>query len=395
MKILIVGSGAVASVISKHLAKDPGVTEIICGSKDLERAKEFIDTSCGKIKLVKLDAAEIDEVAKTAKGADLIINASLPRFNENILEAALKAHANYQDLASELADLKTAEQLKFNERFQKERLVGLINTGVAPGIDNLLAKEGADKLDEVETINIRLVEEQQTSEFIFSWSAETALDVLTALPLLYKNNEFVLSKPFGEVEEYEFLQPFGKRHIFTIYGDEVATLPFYIKTKNVDYKSSGTDIEFSKALYRLGLLDKTPIELNGEKIVPLEFFKRIAPKVPTPKEMVKFVKDGVIENAFFALVVEIIGKENGRKIKIKNSAVFPDLKEITAKFPGATYVSYPTGTAAFVFSKAIPKIKNYGVFPPEALDEDIRKDILVELESKGIVISEQFLSASN
>jgi saccharopine dehydrogenase-like NADP-dependent oxidoreductase len=111
--------------------------------------------------------------------------------------------------------------------------------------------------------------------------------------------------------------------------------------------------------------------------------------------MVKFVKDGVIENAFFTLIVEVVGKEDGRKIKVKNSANFPDLKEITEKFPGATYISYPTGTAAFAFSKAIPKIKNYGVFPPEALDEDIRKDILVELESKGIVISEQFLSASN
>jgi len=389
MKILLIGVGAVGSVISKYLNKDDEVAEVICASNDINRAKEFVNEG-NKIKLIELDASNIDEIADKARGVNLIINASLPRFNENILEAALRVGAHYQDLASELADLKTAEQLKFVERFKEAGLTALINTGVAPGITNLLAREAADKLDTVEEIHFRCVEEQKASEFIFAWSAETTLDDLTAPPLVFRNGVFLLTKPFEDSEEYEFPEPFGKRHAFSIYGDEVATVPLFIKTKIVDFKSSGSDIEFSKALSRLGLFSKEPMEFNGGRIIPLEFFKKIAPKVPSPQKMKQMIDEGIIENAIFALSVEVIGKEQKQDMRIKMSATFPDLKEITKTFPGATYISYPAGTAAYSFLKVIPKMKTAGVFPPEALNDEMRKEVMLNLEQNGIVINQQF-----
>lgn len=389
MKILLIGGGAVASVITQYLRKDDEISEVVCASNNLQRAKEFIAEN-RKVKLVEIDASNMNEIVDKARGANLIINASLPRFNENILEAALKVGAHYQDLASELADLKTAEQLKFHEKFKQADLTALINTGVAPGITNLFAREAADKLDEVDEIHFRCIEDQKTSEFIFAWSPETTLDELTAPPLIYRNGEFVLTKPFEDAEEYEFPEPFGKRHAFSVYGDEVATVPLFIKTNMVDFKSSGADIEFSKALSRLGLLSKEPMEFNGGKIIPLEFFKKIAPNVPSPQKMKQMIDEGTIENALFALSVEVVGKKQKQNMKIRMSAKFPDLKEITQTFPGATYISYPTGTAAYAFSKIIPKMKTAGVFPPEALDDDMRKEIMINLERNGIIISQQF-----
>lgn len=391
MKVLLMGAGAVASVISKYLAEEKSVSQVICATRDLERAKEFIDLENEKIKLVEADAADIDAVSLMAKGVDLIINASLPRFNENLMEVALRVGSNYQDLASDLLDLRTPEQLKFHERFKKAKLVAAINTGIAPGITNLMAAEGAEKLDSVDSINIRLVEEQKASELIFTWSTETALDELTAPPLAYRNGEFILLKPFANSEEYDFSYSVGKKHIFSVYGDEVSTIPLYIKTKNVDFKSSGTDIDFSKALDKLGLFNKKAIEFNGGKIIPIEFFSKIAPKIPTPSKMRQLVKKGVIEDAFFVLVVEVIGEEQGKRINVKSSTIFPSLKEISKIFPGANYISYPTGISAVSFSKIIPQIKSFGVFPPEALSSDIRKKILIELESHGIAVNQQFL----
>jgi saccharopine dehydrogenase (NAD+, L-lysine-forming) len=390
MTILIIGAGAVASVMTRYLIKDRGIAKVICASKDIKRAKQFINHKERKIKLIFLDASRIGEIIKAAKGADLIINASLPAFNENIMMAALKVGANYQDLASRLLDLKTVEQLKFHSRFKKAKLVGFINTGVAPGITNLLARQAADKLDEVRAIRFRLLEEQKASELIFAWSAETILDELTAPPLVYENGKFIFTKPFGGQEEYQFPSPFGKRQMFSIYGDEVATIPHYIKVRRVDFKSSGTDIEFAKALYRLGLFNKKSISFDGRQIIPVKFFSKLAPRVPSPEEMRGMIKRGVIENAIFAAVVEVEGKQAERKITIKASAIFPDLKEISKKFFGATYISYPTGTAAYAFAKVIPKIKTYGVFPAEALRADLRKEVLLELESRGIVINESY-----
>lgn len=389
MKILLIGAGAVASVISKYLENDEEITEVICGSNDLERAREFI-TESGKIKLVAVDASRIDEIVGKAQNARLIINASLPRFNENILEAALHVGAHYQDLASELSDLKTAEQLIYDKKFKQAGLTALVNSGVAPGITNLLAREAADILDEVLEIHFRCVEEQKANEFVFAWSAETTLDDVTAPPLVFQNGTFAFTKPFEDSEEYEFPEPFGKRYAFSIYGDEVATVPLFIKTNVVDFKSSGADIEFSKALYRLGLLSKEPIEYNGLNIIPFEFFKKIAPKIPSPKHMKQMIDSGVIENAIFALFVEVAGKRKNQNMIVTMSAQFPDLKEITKIFPGATYISYPTGTAAYSFLKVIPKLKTAGVFPPEALEESARREVMLNLERNGIVMSQQF-----
>ncbi|MBI4037308.1 saccharopine dehydrogenase NADP-binding domain-containing protein [Candidatus Daviesbacteria bacterium] len=392
MKVFVVGAGAVASVLTKYLSKDRAIEEICCGSIDLEAAKEFIDHQ--KVHLVKLDAKNPQEIAQKAQGFDLIINASLPNFNEQVMEAALKVGANYQDLCSHLLDLKHAEQLKFHTKFQQAKLVGLINTGASPGITNLLAKDAAAKLDTVSDIKIRLVEEQKSSELIFAWSPIVTLDEITSPPLIYQNGQFQLTKPFADKEEYEFATPFDKQQTVSVYGDEISTLPLYIKVSNINYKSSGTDIDLAKALYRLGLFNKKPVSVDGEKVIPVDFFAKIAPPPPTPKEMVKLVEDGIVENATLVTVVDVGGSIGGKKIRIKNTVLFPDIKEVTHKFPGATYISYPAGIAAFAFSKIIAKITTPGVFPPEALSSDLRKEVLIELETQGIKIQEEFTKDS-
>ena len=42
--------------------------------------------------------------------------------------------------------------------------------------------------------------------------------------------------------------------------------------------------------------------------------------------------------------------------------------------------------AVYAFAKNIPKIKEYGIFPPEALSYEIRNAIISEIRKRGIVI---------
>jgi saccharopine dehydrogenase (NAD+, L-lysine-forming) len=389
MKIFIVGAGAVSSVISGLLSKDKNIKHIICGTNDIKRAAHFIQKN-KKIKIVKVDASNPNSVTRAARGCDLIINASLPNFNEAIMKAALKIRANYQDLCSHLKDLKNPEQIKYNKKFEKAKLKAMINTGVAPGVTNLLAREIADKLDRLDDINIRLIEDMKSSEFVFSWSPEVTLDEITAKPLNLKNRRFVFVKAFEDLEKYEFPQPFGERFVFNLYGDEVSTLACFLKVKNITYKSGGTDVDFARALFKMGMFGKKPVNVNGTKVVPVKFFSKMAPKIPSPQKLIKMMEKGIVDNAVFVSVVEGIGIESGKKIKVKNTVVYPDLRQISKIFKGATYISYPTGLAAYAFAKTLPDIKKYGVFPPEALDSHIRKKVLIELESKGIMVDEQY-----
>lgn len=385
MKVLILGLGAVGSVIARELDKDKRVSEIVGGYRNKKRAEEFVK-GLKKVTLKKIDASDTGDVAKNAKDVDIIINSSLPDFNLKIMKAALMAGCNYQDLASFISDHRTPEQLKYNKKFEKAGLLGLINSGLSPGLTNIIARENADKLDSVETIKIRLVEEQKSRKLVFAWSPITNINTIRAPPLVYRNGKFILLKPFSETEKYKYPRPFLERNSVIIAGDEPATIPKYIRLKNVDVMSTGTDIEFAKMLFGLGLLDDKPVKLRDKSVKPIELFKNLIRKIPTPKQMSELIEKNIIEYAQTAIVVEAIGKKSGRKSSIKTSVVFPNLREIQKKSPGATYISYPTGLSAASFTKIIHEIKKSGVFPPESLESGIRKKFFSEMKNKGIFI---------
>ena len=369
MKILIIGTGAVASVISRLLSKEKTIERIVCASRNLNKARQFI-VPRGKISLRQLDASKISDIVAAASGMNLIINASLSVYNEKILESALAAGVNYQDLCSHLADLKTPEQLKFHEPFRRAGLVGMINTGVSPGITNLLARNAVDRLERVDEIKIRTIEEQTADELVFSWSPKETFDEITAPPLIYDHGRYRFTKLFGDPEDFDFPAPFGTSRVISIYGDEISTLPRYIKVKKVTYKSCGSDLEAAKSLYALVRSDP----------------KAKLPPLPTPGQMIRMIREGRIKNAFFLSVVDVVGKKTGRKVKIRSVAKYPDIKQISRIIPGATYLSYPTGSAAAAFTSCFSKIKTGGIYPPEALPAAIRRDILHRLKFSGAIL---------
>src|SRR4030042_1726251 len=197
MKIFIIGAGGVASALCKCLEKEKNISQVVCASKNPKKARGFIQVKNKKIKLLSnaVDASDIPRLAKAIRGFDLVINASLPNFNQQIMKAALKAKVNYQDLCSWLPDFKSAEQLRFHEKFRKAGLVGLINTGISPGITNILAAEANDKFEEVEEIKIRGIEEQKARQLIFAWSPAITLLELTFPAPVFRNKRTILVKP--------------------------------------------------------------------------------------------------------------------------------------------------------------------------------------------------------
>jgi saccharopine dehydrogenase (NAD+, L-lysine-forming) len=386
MDVLVIGSGAVASVMSRLLCDEPGIASVTFGARDMAEARRNIRKHY-KISVRRVDAADTDALKQMAKGCDLVINASLPRFNLPIMRACLEAGSCYQDLCSELADLRNPEQLALHKRFAREDLLGLINTGVAPGITNILCRECADALDSVRDIRVRLLEHQASEKVVFSWSPETTLDMLRSKPLIYREGRFALSEPFGEVEEFGFPKPFGRRSVAAIYGDEVATVPRYIKVRNMDVKASGADIDFSMMIQRLGLLNRESVLVEGKRMKPLDLLAAMCPKVPGPREMAGLIRKGVIRNGRFISCVEATGKKDGLPARYRMCAVYPDIRKIIRDFGGATYVSYPSGLAASIFTRRFREFPQRGVIPPEALGYEGRRLVLEDLGQSGVMLS--------
>ncbi len=389
MKVLILGHGAVGSVLAKLLHKEKKVESIICGDISFKEEKFF-----GKIHYKGVDLTDEKKFIEllNEKKPDVVVNATHPKFNLHIMKACKNAKVNYIDTASfwdkdpdpNAKIPYKMEQIDYDKDFINNNIFGLIEAGVAPGLDNILAAECASELDNIDYIKIRMVEDTGSKEIFFSWNKEWLLDELATKPIIYENGKFKLVDHFGAEEEYDFPSPIGKRKTYYFAQDEVGSIPLYIKTKKLDVKIFDNNIEVSKFLVALGLLSDNKIHIHGMDIKPMEFLNKILPD-PVPGEEKKFPE------ARFAISVEAIGESNKKKKRIKYSVIFPAQKQINDLKLDANFISYPTALLTKLFVMSIPLIKVKGVFPPEALNKDIRLFILKELQKeKYIIIKKEY-----
>lgn len=378
MKVVILGHGSVGSVLSRLLSKEKSVEEIVCGDRGFKREQKI-----GKVKHRLIDLTDEKGLLNfiVEEKPYVVVNATHPKFNLQIMGACIGAKVNYVDTAS-FWDLDPdpkakipykMEQMDHNNDFLKNGKMGLIEAGVAPGLDNLMAAECASDLDQVDYIKIRMVEDTGSKEIYFSWNKEWLLDELSTKPMIYENGDFKLVENFGSEEEYTFPEPIGKKKTCYFAQDEVGSIPLYVKTKKLDVKIHDNNIDVSRIILALGLLSDRKILVKGVEVKPLDVLTKLLPD-SVPGDEKKFPE------ARFAMSVEAIGKLKNKKKAIKYSVVFPSQKEINELELMANFISYPTALSVKLFLMELPNIERRGVFPPEAIDKDIRKRIMGELK---------------
>ena len=391
MKILILGHGAVGSVLAKLLHEENEVKSVICADISFKEEKKFEKFHHVNISLK--NKAQLLNLLKTHQ-PDLVVNASSPTFNVEVLDACAKSSCNYLDMAAwwERDKDKNAvspykiEQFDFDKAFKERNIIGLIEAGISPGMTNLFVRECADQFDELEDVKIRLIEESAVKELSFAWSKEALLDEINSKPLVYQDKKFKIMEPFTGIEYYNFPKPFGKKKVGLLCQEEIGTIPFYIKLKNMDVKAYDNQAGIYKFLYELGLTSEEEIDFNGIKITPFEFVTKVLPEVSFNFNDAKF------DDAQFAFAVEARGKIKGKKKTIRYFVSCPKQKEINKLGFNANFISYPTALSAKIFAMAIPKIKAKGIVPPEALDPEARRFILSELDrTKHVMVKKEIL----
>lgn len=383
--ICIIGGGAVSAVLIEQAIKDRAIKKIVCGTNNTARTKAVIPAH-HKVRLKQMDAANHKDVARIARGAYVVVNASLPRFNIACMKGALAAGAQYMDLASELANLKTPEQYSLEKEFIRAGRLALINAGAAPGVTNIMVKDMTGRFEKLNAVHIRLLEHQIAERFEFSWSVPTTLDDIASPPLVVKKGQPQFTKPLGDEEWFEYPAPFGKQRSYSLYGDEVSTLPRYVQKCDIDCKSGGSDIEHAVFLLRIGLLSKKPVIVNRHcSISPYELLQHMKYEVPTPAMMKEYIKKGIVKDGFFIAVIQAEGIINKRRAYIQKTVLFPSLsKAMQVSKHTSSAIAYAAGTAAYAFMKVLGQSRQTGVIPPEALDVWERKAVVAILKKKGM-----------
>jgi Saccharopine dehydrogenase NADP binding domain len=377
MRIFILGAGATGSLLAQLLDRQ-GHT-VWCGDRDTERARRFLGKR-SPIPVATVNARNLRGIVKAAKGCQLIVNASASVFNEIVLRAALRLRAHYLDLSSQLTKNPfKPEQLRYARRFEEKNRAALINAGAAPGLTNLLVKRAAGMMDTVEKVHIRLYECSESEDPISQWSPEVSFDEAVSRPRIYRQGKFQMAKRFSEAEKFRFIEPVGTVKVVLAAQDEVATLPRYIRMRDLEVKIGGNEIDRLRRWHRQGMLSKS------RGMAKLRF-----PATFSPKKIAKLIHTGILQNARFAAGVVVCGVKHGRKedqhVRVRSDVLFPSLYQIRQQGRFATPVAYATAHVAALFVKHFPR-ELAGVHPPEALPEETRKAILTGIGAHGIRVT--------
>lgn len=275
MKILVLGgSGIVGRAVVKDLAAQKDVSKIVIGDLNVSKAKKFISQlKSRKVSVQYVDVSDHKKLVRAMKRFDVVGNCVYYGTLLDVTQAAIEAGVHVADLGGMFH--MTKKQMKFDGSAKKARVTVLPCCGSGPGLNNVLARYGADKLDRVDEIHIRAggVAPVPGSPPVKGpgMTIRTVLDEFAMNPIIYENGKYKEVPPLSGREIVKFSEPIGEQPAYYSLHTEPLTLGMYIKgVKVVTLKVIFPDKEIEKIspLVEMGLAGTEPITWEGKNVTP-------------------------------------------------------------------------------------------------------------------------------
>jgi len=290
MKVLLIGVGGVGEALA-IVAKDrPWLEKMVLADYNVARTEEVQGKLAdpAKFPIERIDASDKNAVVALAKkhGADLVMNAVDPIFNEAIFDAAFEAGVTYMDMAMTLSKRHPTDpyhlshvklgdyQFERSAAWEEKGLLALVGMGVEPGLSDVFAAYAAKHLfDEIEEIGVRDGANLEVRGYRFApnFSIWTTIEECLNPPVIFeKDRGWFTTEPFSEPEVFEFPEGIGPIECVNVEHEEVLLIPRRVDAKRVTFKY-GLGDEFINVLKVLELLnlDKTEkVKVKGVEVSP-------------------------------------------------------------------------------------------------------------------------------
>jgi saccharopine dehydrogenase (NAD+, L-lysine-forming) len=377
VNVLLLGVGAVGSVIARHLIPHRAVTRVTLADRDTTRAlrlKRDLDAASpgvqDKSRVETVDASDAQDLRRACAGQGLVIGAVVPRFNGAVMDAAVASGAHYLDMAGGEED-----QLLRHDAWKKAGLTALHGMGEDPGISNVLARVGADRLEAVDAIRVRDGEFSEADDLPLAclFSTETFIEEATSNALQFEAGAYREHPPWSGREVYPFPAPVGPQPVYFMNHEEVDTLPRFIPgVKHVDFKLAVPDemrdrLDF---LRRIGMTRRDAIEVDGTRVRPLQVLSAV---LPQPADL-----GGRIRGAAIVLV-EVEGRAGGKRLRHVLHVAMTHEEAFRRMQATATAFLTGTGAAAGALAIVTRRLTTPGVLAPEQVEPAPILAILAEL----------------
>ena len=182
------------------------------------------------------DASKPTQLARLFRRHAVVINCTQHDFNLTVMRAALAASVHYVDLGGLF--YWTRRQLKLDGRFKRAGLTAVLGAGCAPGITNVMTQAAAEKLQQLNSVKIRVGTKDfnpPVASFYFPYSAQTIVEEFTLAPWIFERGKFREVKPRTGWELMKFPRPVGSQWLVRTRHSEVATIPLTYRRRGLKF----------------------------------------------------------------------------------------------------------------------------------------------------------------
>lgn len=260
----------------------------------LKVRKELVDSP--KIETKVIDLQDTPALAAALADYDVVINGSSHVFNMDVMNACIESKTNYTDFGGLFH--WAVEQMRRDEDFRKAGITGIVGSGSAPGIVNVLTKYATDRLDTIEDILIldAIINRSASGYgFVPPYALNTIIEEFTMNNFEFKDGKQIELPPFSGKLTVDFPEPYGRLNLYNMIHSEVATMPIAYKDKgikNVAFKLALPTLfeERLRFLIENGLGSQEKINVKGVEIAPRDFLLEVfetkpGTKAGTPDDM--------------------------------------------------------------------------------------------------------------
>lgn len=376
MNVLVIGAGMMGSAVAYDLAKSELIDEIILADIDFDKAKCSASKISEKVIPKRIDVNYFDDVVDLMKIVHLGVSAVSYTYNYLLTKAALESSIHFIDLGGNNDVVK--KQLLLDRQAKENNLCILPNCGLAPGLANILAMNGAKYFNPIDEIRLRVGGLPQNPipplNYQIAFSAEGLINEYVELADAIRNGNIVLVNPLEDLEEISFPPNYSSLEAFNTSGG-ISTLCYYFqgKVREMDYKTiryKGHCEKF-KMLVELGFTSSEALIFGSSVKTAKEFFI----------DMLEKKLDLKGEDVVLLRVVikgEIYGEP---KILAYEMVDLYDREERISAMMRTT--SFPTSIIAEMILSG--EIKARGVMPPEYCVPE--EPLITELFKRNIIIT--------
>ena len=335
MRMLVLGGGLMGRAAAYDMCRQPDVEQVVIADIDEDRALEAVRfTRCEQAAARRLDVRDQKAVLELMRNADACLGAVSYTVNLELARLATQAGTHFCDMGGNNAVV--AAELELDAAAKKAGVTVIPDTGLAPGMVSLLAVHGVARMDETESVRIRVGglprRPEPPLDYMLVFSVEGLINEYVEPCVAIRDGKIVDDiEPLTDVEPIEFPPPFGTLEAFNTSGG-TSTLPQTLlgKVRELDYKTIRYPghAEKMRAMLEIGLMDSEPIEVGGAEVSPREVFEtlldRHIPHGDDDSVLVRVVVEGLVDGREARATYQIIDRrdeESGLTAMMRGTAL--------------------------------------------------------------------------